>query len=94
MSQHRSLKSTAKDKKQRSVLGRLEQLKILKEKGEWKEGDSAFGLPKVKVLRLKLKKEKPKEKEVEEKKVEETQGQQPETQGSEKKQQGDKEKKK
>jgi len=70
MSQHRSLRSDSKDKKQRSVLNRFERIKILKEKGEWKEGDSLFGLPKVKVLKLKLKKHKAKE-ETEEKKPEE-----------------------
>jgi hypothetical protein len=28
------------------------------EKGQWKEGDPVYGLPKIKTLRLKIKKEK------------------------------------
>lgn len=61
MSQHRSLRSAAKDKKQRSVLGRLERIKLLREKDTWQDGDSVFGLPKVKVTKIKMKKDKPKE---------------------------------
>lgn len=58
MSQHPSLRSSDKDKQHRSVLKRYERLKILKEKEVWKEGASVFGLPKVKILRFKIKKEK------------------------------------
>ncbi|MDD5495910.1 MAG: small basic protein [Candidatus Omnitrophica bacterium] len=58
MSQHPSLRSSDKDKKHRSVLKRHERIKSLKDKEEWKEEDSVFGLPKVKVLRFKIKKEK------------------------------------
>lgn len=58
MSQHPSLRSSEKDKQHRSVLKRYERLKILKEKEKWKEGNSVFGLQKVKVLRFKIKKEK------------------------------------
>jgi len=35
------------------------------EKGEWKEGDDVYGLPKIKTVRLKIKKEKAAEKVVE-----------------------------
>lgn len=28
------------------------------EKGQWKEGDAVFGLPKIKTIRIKIKKEK------------------------------------
>ena len=59
MSIHRSLRGSEKDKQQRSVLKRLEKIKHLKEKDEWKEGDSVFGLPKIKMLKIKFKKEKP-----------------------------------
>ncbi|MCK5306239.1 MAG: small basic protein [Candidatus Omnitrophica bacterium] len=61
MSQHKSLKSASKDKKIRSVLNRFEKISKLKERGKWNENDSVFGLPKVKVMKLKLKKQKPKE---------------------------------
>ncbi|MBL7070509.1 MAG: small basic protein [Candidatus Omnitrophica bacterium] len=58
MSVHPSLKSTDKNKKQRSVLKRTERIKKMIDKDEWKEGDSVFGLPKIKTVKLKLKKEK------------------------------------
>lgn len=62
MSIHPSLHATDKHKKQRSVLKRTERLKILMEKGDWKEGDKIYGLPKIKTLRIKIKKEKAAEK--------------------------------
>ncbi|MBI5143521.1 MAG: small basic protein [Candidatus Omnitrophica bacterium] len=58
MSQHPSLRSSEKDKQHRSVLKRYERLKVLKDKEKWNESGSVFGLPKVKVLRFKIKKEK------------------------------------
>ncbi len=58
MSIHPSLKLSEKDKKHRSVLKRTERLKMMMEKGQWKEGDSVFSLPKIKTLRIKIKKEK------------------------------------
>ncbi len=58
MTQHPSLRSSAKSKQHRSVLKRFERLKHHKEKGEWEEGKSIFGLPKIKILKLKIKKEK------------------------------------
>lgn len=58
MSVHPSLSGKSNDKQFRTVLTRLEKLKKLKEEGKWGEGNSAFGLPKVKTVRLKLKKEK------------------------------------
>lgn len=58
MSQHTSLKSGQKRKRHRSVLKRYERLNILKEKKEWEEGSSVFGLPKVKTIRIRVKKEK------------------------------------
>ena len=70
MSIHRSLKGSEKDKQQRSVLKRIEKIKNLKEKDEWKEGDSVFRLPKIKIVKIKFKKEKP----VAEKTTEETAG--------------------
>ena len=58
MSIHPSLSITDKDKKQRSVLKRTERIKTMMEKGQWKEGDKVFGLPKIKTVRIKIKKEK------------------------------------
>lgn len=61
MSIHPSLSLSKKDKKQRSVLKRSERLRTMMEKGQWKEGDRVYGLPKIKTLRIKIKKEKVKE---------------------------------
>lgn len=58
MSIHPSLSSSGKGNKQRSVLKRTERLKTMIEKNKWKEGDEVFGLPKMKTLRIKIKKEK------------------------------------
>ncbi len=58
MSIHPSLRSTDKNKKQRSVLKRTERLKTMLEKKLWKEGDDVFGLPKIKTIRITIKKEK------------------------------------
>ena len=59
MSQHPSLRSKRKGIAHRSVLKRYERLKELKEKEKWDEEKSIFGLPKLKILRFKIKKEKP-----------------------------------
>jgi len=58
MSIHPSLRSSEKDKKQRSVLKRTERLRSMLGKGQWREGDSVYGLPKIKTIRIKIKKEK------------------------------------
>ncbi|MEI6831526.1 MAG: small basic protein [Candidatus Omnitrophota bacterium] len=58
MSIHPSLIISEADKKARSVLKRTERIKQMQEKGKWKEGDSVYGLPKIKTLRIKIKKEK------------------------------------
>ena len=58
MSIHPSLRSSNKDKKQRSVLKRAERLRSMLGKGQWREGDSVYGLPKIKTIRIKIKKEK------------------------------------
>jgi len=58
MSIHPSLSLSERDKKQRSVLKRTERIRMLMEKGKWKEGDKVYGLPKIKTLRIKIKKEK------------------------------------
>ncbi len=58
MSIHPSLAISEKDKKQRSVLKRSERIRSMMEKGNWKEGDKVYGLPKLKTIRIKIKKEK------------------------------------
>ena len=58
MSQHPSLRSVAKDKQHRSVLKRYERVHLLRDKEAWDETKSVFGLPKVKVVKFKIKKEK------------------------------------
>lgn len=62
MSIHPSLNLSEKDKKARSVLKRTERLRTMMEKGKWKEGDNVYGLPKIKTVRIKIKKEKVAEK--------------------------------
>ena len=49
----------------RSVLSRNERLTKLKEADRWQEGDSPFGLPKVRVTKLVMKKKKKKKEEEE-----------------------------
>ena len=58
MAVHPSLVSSDKSAKARSVLKRAERLKIMMEKGKWKEGDDVYDLPKIKTVRIKIKKEK------------------------------------
>lgn len=58
MSIHPSLKASDKNAKQRTVLKRTERLNSMIEKKQWKEGDNVFGLPKIKTIRIKIKKEK------------------------------------
>jgi len=47
----------------RSVMSRAERLEKLKEADRWKEGDSILGLPKVRVMKVALKKKKKAKKE-------------------------------
>ncbi|MDE0594712.1 MAG: small basic protein [Akkermansiaceae bacterium] len=48
MSKHNSLKISGGTTGNRSVLKRFERVKLLKERGLWKEGQSPLGLPKTK----------------------------------------------
>lgn len=57
MSIHPSLRPS-KGRGHRSVFKRFERIKMLADKDKWKEEDSVFGLPKVKSLKIKVKKEK------------------------------------
>ncbi len=56
MSQHPSLKTSSVSAEQRTVLRRYEKVKALQEKKQWNEKTSIFHLPKVKTMRLKVKK--------------------------------------
>ena len=66
MSRHKSLRPQNKHMRARNVLTREEQIEKLMEEGEWEEGDSVFGLPKVKVETVSLRKRGPEEEEEEE----------------------------
>ncbi|MFH1778716.1 MAG: small basic protein [Candidatus Omnitrophota bacterium] len=57
MSIHPSLR-TSKGKGHRSVFKRFERMKMLSEKDKWHEGESVFGLPKVKSIKIRVKKGK------------------------------------
>ncbi|MFT5206539.1 MAG: small basic protein (TIGR04137 family) [Candidatus Omnitrophota bacterium] len=56
MSQHPSFGGSAATSKHRSVLKRYEKLETLQKKGEWSEGATILGLPKIKVFKIKAKK--------------------------------------
>ena len=58
MSIHSSLSSMFKNRKQRSVLKRIERIKYFINKGSFNEQSPVFGLPKIKSLKIKVKKEK------------------------------------
>jgi len=76
MSLHPSLKTSKAGKKHRSVLKRFEKFFTLKEKGILKDDSSVFSMPKLKIVRTKVKKEKAEEK------PEEAQAAAPEAQGT------------
>ncbi len=66
MTMDKSLRVRAGMTRARSVLTRDERIKRLTDAERWKEGDSPFGLPKVRVYKLAVKKKKKKAKEDEE----------------------------
>lgn len=57
MSIHPSLRKDTKDKQQRSVLKRIERVNKLMDEEKWQD-DNVFSLPKIKTVKLKIKKEK------------------------------------
>jgi len=61
----KSLKIKAGSVKSRNVLTRAERLEKLVEMDRWSEGDSAYGIPKVRVQKISLKKKKKVKKEEE-----------------------------
>lgn len=68
MSIDKSLRSSGKLGRTRSVLTRAERIEKLMKDEKWQEGRSPFGLPKVRVQKIVLKKAKKKEAPVDEKK--------------------------
>lgn len=54
----KSLKVKAGAIQNRNVLTRAERIARLKELDRWKEGDSVLGLPKVRVIKVSIKKKK------------------------------------
>ena len=61
----KSLKIKAGASKQRNVLTRAERLVKLIETDRWKEGDPVYGIPKVRVQKITMKKKKKVKKEEE-----------------------------
>ncbi|MGF1678651.1 MAG: small basic protein [Candidatus Methylacidiphilales bacterium] len=47
MSQHKSLRGSGSIAIRRNVLKRFERVELLKERGQWKDGDKAVGLKKT-----------------------------------------------
>ncbi len=66
MTMDKSLKVSRGLIRARSVLTRAERIERLKAADRWKEGDTPFGLDKVRVYKLALKKKKKKKEEDEE----------------------------
>ncbi len=65
MTMDRSLKMRQGLARSRSVLTRAERIERLKASDRWSEGDSPFGLDKVRVFKLAIKKKKKKKEEEE-----------------------------
>jgi len=55
MAIHKSLKTKGKLSRHRNVLSRRERVEILRKDGKWQEGESVFGLAKVKHIKEKRK---------------------------------------
>jgi small basic protein (TIGR04137 family) len=62
---HKSLRGAGAGGRHRNVLTRIERLEKLKDMGKWTEEDGAFGLPKVRTLKIKVGGKKKKKKEAE-----------------------------
>lgn len=56
MSQHPSLREDSVGGKHRNVFTRLERIKKLQDQKKWSTNGSVFGLPKVKSMKIKVKK--------------------------------------
>ena len=62
----KSLKIKAGSVKTRNVLTRAERLEKLRDDDRWAEGDNVYGMPKVRVVKISMKKKKKVKKEAEE----------------------------
>jgi len=49
MSVHKSLRLKGSLQRSRNVYSRAERIELMKERGEWREGRSIYGLPKTRV---------------------------------------------
>ena len=49
MSVHKSLKLKNSLERERNVLTRNERIELMKERGEWKDAQSIYGIPKTRV---------------------------------------------
>lgn len=58
MSQHPTLRVDSVGQKHRNVLKRYERIQKLQEENKWQDRPSAFNLPKVKSMKIKVKKTK------------------------------------
>ncbi len=58
MSQHSSLRVDSVGVRHRNVLKRLERIKKMQEEGRWPDDASIYNLPKVKSVKIKVKKVK------------------------------------
>ena len=58
MSQHPTLKIDSVGAKHRNVLNRTERIKKMQEQNKWQERTSVYNLPKVKSMKIKVKKTK------------------------------------
>lgn len=56
MSQHTSLRIDSVGIKHRNVLSRLERIKKMAQNGKWDDTRSAYNLPKLKSIKIKVKK--------------------------------------
>ena len=56
MSQHPSLRMDSVGAKHRNVLSRLERIKKMQEENRWQERPSIYNLPKIKSVKIKVKK--------------------------------------
>lgn len=74
MTMDKSLRTRQGLTRSRSVLTRGERIERLKAADRWEEGDSPFGLAKVRVYKLAMKKKKKKKKEEEGEEGEEGEG--------------------
>ena len=63
MSIHSSLRSGRAIGLMRNVLKRYERIRLLVAKGDWSDGRSVYGLPKVKQVKVKARRAEEKEKE-------------------------------